>query len=69
MVDYHRELLSLLTQNDCQRLDHIGAGIYRWHSPKSGITFNVEPSYPSRKAANEVLRRAGIAPVIKEKKG
>jgi hypothetical protein len=65
MPDYRPELETLLIQNACQRLDHIGGGIYKWYSGKTGIVFNVEPYYPSLVAANEVLKRAGIAPIIK----
>jgi hypothetical protein len=68
MPDYRFELESLLVQNRCDRLDHIGAGIWKWYSPKTGVVFDVEPFYPSLKAANEVLQRAGIAPVIKAKR-
>jgi len=68
MVDYRPELEQLLVQNRCVRLDHIGEGIWKWHSPRTNIVFNVEPYYPSLTAANEVLQRAGIAPVIKPKR-
>jgi hypothetical protein len=65
MPDYHDQLVALLLQGQCQRLDHIGLGIYKWYSPKNGVRFQVEPYYPSIKAANEVLVRAGLAAVIK----
>jgi hypothetical protein len=68
MPDYRHELEALLCQNGCQRLDHIGSGIWKWHSPKTGITFQVEPFYPSLKAANEVAVRAGAGAVIKPKR-
>jgi hypothetical protein len=68
MPDYRHELELLLTQNGCQRLDHIGCGIWKWYSPKTNIPFQVEPFYPSLKAANEILVRAGIGPVIKAKR-
>jgi hypothetical protein len=68
MPDYHDQLVTLLIQGQCQRLDHIGLGIYKWHSPKNGVLFQVESYYSSLKAANEVLIRAGLAAVIKPKR-
>jgi hypothetical protein len=65
MADYHDELVRLLAQSGCQRLDHIANGIYKWYSDKTRLVFNVEPSYPSLRAANEVLQRAGIGPILK----
>jgi hypothetical protein len=68
MPDYHDDVVSQLIQANCLRLDHIGLGIYKWHSPKSGVVFSVEPYYSSLKAANEVLIRAGLAGAIKPKR-
>ena len=42
MPDYHDQLVALLIQGQCQRLDHIGLGIYKWHRPKNGVLFQVE---------------------------
>ena len=68
MPDYRHEVEILLTQNGCQRLDHIGSGIWKWYSPKTGIAFSVDPYFPSLKAANDVLERAGIGAIIKPKR-
>jgi hypothetical protein len=59
MVDYHAPVMQLLAQANCQRLEHIGDGTL------TGLLFNVEASFPSLKAANEVLTRAGIGPVLR----
>jgi len=68
MPDYRPELEQLLVQEGCYRLDHLGSGIWKWYSPKTNIPFVVDPIYPSLKAAHEVLRSAGIGPVIKPKR-
>jgi hypothetical protein len=68
MPDYHDDVVTQLVQGDCQRLDHIGLGIYKWHSPTTNIVFSVDSYYSSLKAANEVLIRAGLAGVIKPKR-
>jgi len=68
MPDYRYELETQLCHNGCQRLDHIGGGIWKWYSPKTQILFQVEPFYPSLKAANEVLTRAGVGPILKTKR-
>lgn len=68
MPDYRIDLESVLIANGCQRLNHIGEGIYRWHSPKTNIIFSVQSFYPTLKGVDEVLKRAGIAPVIKPKR-
>jgi len=68
MPDYRHELEQILVANQCQRLEHIGAGIWKWYSPKTNIVFSVESYFPSLKAANEVLERAGVGPIIKPKR-
>ena len=35
------------------------------YSPKNGITFSVDSYFPSLKAANDVLERAGIGAIIR----
>lgn len=68
MVNYHLEVLKLLTQYDCQRLNHIGNGIFRWHSPITNLVFNVDDPIRSINTANEILKRAGIGPIIKQRR-
>lgn len=67
MVNYHDEVVALLSQNHCQRLDGLGEGIHRWYSDRTGVMFNVDPVIPSLIAANEILGRAGIGNLIKPK--
>ena len=66
MVNYHDEVVALLAQNRCQRLDSLGDGIFKWHSSKTDVTFNVDLDIPSKIAANEILARAGIAKILKD---
>jgi hypothetical protein len=65
MKNYHNEVVSILQQYSCLRLDEIGDGIFKWYSQRNGVTFNVDPIIPSRIHANEILERAGIGPLIK----
>jgi hypothetical protein len=68
MPDYRHDVENLLAQHQCTRLEHLGAGIWKWYSPKTNIPFSVDSYVPTQKMANEILKRAGIAPVIKPKR-
>lgn len=66
MVNYHPQVVQLLTQYQCLRLEHIGNGIWKWYSPLTKMTFSVDNPIRSRKTAHAILERAGLPPIIKE---
>jgi hypothetical protein len=65
MPDYRHTVENLLIQNQCSRLEHLGAGIWKWYSPKTNIAFSVESYIPTQKIATEILKRAGIGSIVK----
>lgn len=65
MPNYHPEVVKLLNQYGCQRLEEAGRGMFYWYSKRTGVKFIVDHVVPSKGGANEILRRAGIGPLIK----
>ncbi len=59
--DYAPAMTTMLRVYGCQRVHHLGDGIWLWYSPLLNRTFVVESFYPSLVAANAVLDIAGIS--------
>ena len=63
--NYHRQVVEQLVADKCLRMEPLPNGAFRWHSERTGITFMVEAEIRLSSVANEILRRAGLPPILK----
>jgi hypothetical protein len=61
-VDLYAQVVIILETNDCHRLSYHRDGIWFWKSPRRDEPFPVDPTIPSKALANEILKKAGLAP-------
>ena len=60
MVDYTREVIDILSQNDCSFVRH-GKGDHDiWYSPITNRNITVDAKIKSRFTANAIMKQAGV---------
>ncbi len=64
MQDYRPQVERALLSIECKQIKHMGAGMWRWYSPRTKTKFMVDYTIPTRGLANEILRNAGHGPIF-----
>ena len=60
MADYTREIIDILSQNDCSFARH-GKGDHDiWYSPITNRNITVDAKIKSRFTANAIMKQAGV---------
>jgi len=60
MADYTREIIDILSQNDCSFVRH-GKGDHDiWYSPITNRNITVDAKIKSRFTANAIMKQAGV---------
>ena len=60
MADYTREIIDILSQNDCSFVRHGNGDHDIWYSPITNRNITVDAKIKSRFTANAIMKQAGV---------